>query len=177
MRRMASLLLLLLTFVPLAISQDSAKTSFISDNIDKTADPCVDFFQYACGSWLAKHPIPADRATYGTGQMVFDQNLDALHEALEVAANPTAGTTRVPSSQNKMPNPTADAKAQPIPLLRTARMGGVPPSSRLGGSIGVSEDSPRATRTTPMTISATPAMRAGVRRSPEKNERMMVRAG
>src|SRR5438270_12969106 len=90
MRRMALLLLLLLTFVPLVISQDSAKTSFISDNIDKTADPCVDFFQYACGSWLAKHPIPADRATYGTGQMVFDQNLDALHEALEVAANPTA---------------------------------------------------------------------------------------
>src|SRR4051794_24555310 len=91
MRRMTLLLLLLLfVFASLATSQDAPKTSFISENIDKSADPCVDFYQYACGNWLAKHPIPADRATYGTGGMVFDQNLDALHEALEVAANPTA---------------------------------------------------------------------------------------
>src|SRR5437868_2177833 len=89
MRRMALLLLLLLTFASIALSQDSDKSSFISDNVDKSVDPCVDFFQYACGNWLAKHPIPADRATYGTGAVVFDQNLDALHDALEVASNPT----------------------------------------------------------------------------------------
>src|SRR2546423_6261552 len=89
MRRLALLVLLLLTFASLALSQDSAKTSFISDNVDKSVDPCVDFFQYACGNWLAKHPIPADRATYGTGPLGFDQNLDALHHALEVASNPT----------------------------------------------------------------------------------------
>jgi putative endopeptidase len=89
MRRMVLLLLLLFTLASFGFTQDDSKTSFISDNIDKTVDPCVDFFQYACGNWLAKHPIPADRSNYGTGQMVFDQNLDALHEALEVAANPT----------------------------------------------------------------------------------------
>jgi len=96
--RRTGLLLLLVAFASAAFAQDSAaKTSFVSENIDKTVEPCVDFYQFACGNWLAKHPIPADRATYGVGGMVFDQNLDALHEALEVAANPT--TKRSPAER------------------------------------------------------------------------------
>ena len=32
--------------------------------IDEKADPCDDFYRFACGGWSTQAPIPPDRATF-----------------------------------------------------------------------------------------------------------------
>jgi putative endopeptidase len=56
------------------------------DAIDKTADACTDFYQFACGGWIAKNPVPPDRSGYGRFDELQERNNDTLHTILEAAA-------------------------------------------------------------------------------------------
>ena len=56
------------------------------DALDKTVDACTDFYQFACGGWIAKNPVPPDRSGYGRFDELQERNNDTLHTILEAAA-------------------------------------------------------------------------------------------
>ncbi|SFS21028.1 putative endopeptidase [Granulicella pectinivorans] len=60
--------------------------SFDLNSLDKTADPCTDFFQYACGKWVKNNPIPADQVRWGTFNQLAESNAYTLYQEFKAAS-------------------------------------------------------------------------------------------
>ncbi len=76
------------TIVALTIMNVTAQNPGIKlADMDKSIDPCDDFYQYANGTWLKNTQIPAQESRWGSFNELVDRNYDNLKKILEECAN------------------------------------------------------------------------------------------
>jgi putative endopeptidase len=71
--------------------------AFDTSSINTAADPCNDFYKFACGNFAANHPIPADQAGVDQFYLLYNVNTQELNGILEKYAAESA--SRTPNEQ------------------------------------------------------------------------------
>jgi putative endopeptidase len=65
--------------------------------VDKTVDPCENFYRYSCNGWFKRNPLPPDQTSYGRFTELYELNRLHLRQILEDASK--ADPNRTPNEQ------------------------------------------------------------------------------
>jgi endothelin-converting enzyme/putative endopeptidase len=87
---------LFFAYSPSAFSQSSALHGIDVTDLDRKAEPCTDFYEFANGTWRVSNPIPASMTRWSKRWQAGEQSKEKLRDILEVAAadkNAPAGST------------------------------------------------------------------------------------
>src|SRR5580700_11156256 len=69
--------------------------SFDLTDMDRSANPCEDFYRYSCGGWLKKNPIPSDQSSWSVYAKLTQDNERFLWGILEDTAKPNPARSTV----------------------------------------------------------------------------------
>ncbi|XP_042146201.1 neprilysin-2-like [Ixodes scapularis] len=57
--------------------------STLLQNMNQSVDPCENFYEFACGGWVHRHPIPEDRPSVSQFSLIWDQLKAQLRSLVE----------------------------------------------------------------------------------------------
>lgn len=85
-KQLFRIIAVLMVALSVSMAASGQTAGFDTSRMDRSVEPCNDFFQYANGTWLKNTQIPASESRWGTFNMLADSNNALLKSILEKAA-------------------------------------------------------------------------------------------
>ncbi|KAK6627271.1 hypothetical protein RUM44_009748 [Polyplax serrata] len=106
-----------------------AQTKMMLSFMDPSVDPCQDFYQFACGNWGHKNPIPKDKAGYDTFEMLRESLDIVLQDLLMEEDNDTMNEATIKTKnlyRSCMNNKILEERREKPLLVLLESLGGWP---------------------------------------------------